>query len=50
MAKNKISIVSTDYFFEWLYLKVKSNVLINMPLKLAAIKLLSLMAWFKEIN
>ncbi|WP_425076625.1 hypothetical protein [Psychroserpens sp. S379A] len=50
MKKTKFSIYSTDYFFEWLYLKSKSFLSNNTALKLSAIKLVSIMAWFKDIN
>ncbi|WP_323787220.1 hypothetical protein [Psychroserpens sp.] len=50
MKKTKFSIYSTDYLFEWLYHKVKAFVFINMPSKLAAIKIISLITWFKDIN
>ena len=50
MKKTKFSIYSTDYVFEWLYLKIKTIVFTNMPSKLATIKIISIIAWFKDIN
>ena len=50
MKKTKFSIYSTDYFFEWIYLESKAFLMNNMALKLTAIKLISIMTWFKDIN
>lgn len=50
MKKTKYSIYSTDYIFEWLFLKAKAFIFTNMPLKLATIKILSIITWFKDIN
>ncbi|WP_160289441.1 hypothetical protein [Psychroserpens mesophilus] len=50
MKKTKFNIYSTDYAFEWLFLKVKAFLFANMPSKLATVKILSIIAWFKDIN
>ncbi|WP_299337603.1 hypothetical protein [uncultured Psychroserpens sp.] len=50
MKKTKISIYSTDYFFEWLYRKLKRVVVTIIPSKLAALKIISVLTWFKDIN
>lgn len=50
MKKTKLSIYSTDYVFEWLYLQAKAFVFTNMPSKLVTIKIISIITWFKDIN
>ncbi len=50
MKKNKKKIISTDYFFEALYLKVKVFLFSILPTKLATLKVLAIVSWFKDIN
>nr|WP_321232609.1 hypothetical protein [uncultured Psychroserpens sp.] len=50
MKKTKYSIYSTDYFFEGLYRKIKTSLLSINRSKLAAIKMLFVVTWFKDIN
>lgn len=50
MKKTKFNIYSTDYVFEWLFRKLKAFVFTNLPSKLATVKILSIIAWFKDIN
>ncbi|MCK8479183.1 hypothetical protein [Psychroserpens algicola] len=48
--KTKYSIYSTDYFFEGIYHKIKASILSINRSKLAAIKMLFIVSWFKDIN
>ncbi|MEY8849897.1 hypothetical protein AB9K26_13845 [Psychroserpens sp. XS_ASV72] len=50
MKKTKFSIYSTDYFFEWLFIKIKTILNGKPALKLSAIKLLAFIHWFKDIS
>jgi hypothetical protein len=50
MKKIKKNSLSTDYFFESLFRKVKAFLLTNLAAKLSAIKLLTIVSWFKDIN
>ena len=50
MKKTKRSTLSTDYFFEALYRKTKTFLFSNMPSKIAALKVLAIVSWFKDIN
>ncbi|MGB3606753.1 MAG: hypothetical protein WBA19_06325 [Psychroserpens sp.] len=50
MKKTKYSIYSTDYFFEDLYNKCRTFLATNSLSTLAAIKMLFVMTWFKDIN
>ncbi|MFK7832897.1 MAG: hypothetical protein AB8B52_06455 [Winogradskyella sp.] len=50
MKKNKKYKFSTDYFFEDLYLKTKQLLFSNIPSKLATLKVLAIITWFKDIN
>jgi len=49
MKKTKKKI-STDYFFEALYKKTKTFLFSNLPSKIATIKVLTIVSWFKDIN
>ncbi|WP_171032426.1 hypothetical protein [Winogradskyella algicola] len=49
MKKTKRGL-STDYYFEALYKKVKSFVSIEKYSKLQIVKLLTIATWFKDIN
>jgi hypothetical protein len=48
--KNRKIKFSTDYFFESLYLKVKAFLFSDWISRLATLKVLAIVAWFKEIN
>ena len=50
MKKNNKRTPSTDYFFESIYKKTKLFLFSNLPSKLATIKVLALVTWFKDIN
>jgi len=50
MKKNKKKIISTDYFFEHIFQKVKTFLFSNLPSKLAALKVLAIVSWFKGIS
>ncbi|MBF8149749.1 hypothetical protein ITJ86_07545 [Winogradskyella sp. F6397] len=50
MKKTRKHRLSSDYFIEALYGKTKAFLLTNMPSKLATLKVLAIMAWFKDIN
>ncbi|EDP71154.1 hypothetical protein FBALC1_01682 [Flavobacteriales bacterium ALC-1] len=50
MKKIKKNTVSTDYFFEALYRKTKQFLFSNLPSKLATLKVLAIVSWFKDIN
>ncbi len=50
MKNNKKNIISTDYFFEALYQKVKALLFSYLPSKLATLKVLAIVSWFKDIN
>ena len=50
MKKSKKKIISTDYFFEALYRKTRRFLLSNLPSKLATLKVLAIVGWFKDIN
>ncbi|WP_157358383.1 hypothetical protein [Winogradskyella sp. J14-2] len=41
---------STDYFFEALYKKSKQFLFSNLPSKIATLKILAIVTWFKDIN
>ncbi|MBU2921839.1 hypothetical protein KO504_10845 [Winogradskyella psychrotolerans] len=49
MKRNK-KYISTDYFFEALYIKVKAFLFSDLSPKLVALKVLAIMSWFKDIN
>ncbi|WP_157724064.1 hypothetical protein [Winogradskyella sediminis] len=50
MKKTRKRRLSTDYFFEALYGKTKTFLFSNIPSKLATLKVLAIIAWFKDIN
>jgi hypothetical protein len=50
MKKAKNHKLSTDYFFESLFIRTKSVLLSYLPSKLAALKVLAIVSWFKDIN
>ena len=50
MKKSKKNIISTDYFFEALYRKAKGFLFSTLPTKLATLKILAIVSWFKDIN
>tara|TARA_R110002124_G_scaffold71127_1_gene190590 strand:- start:11473 stop:11625 length:153 start_codon:yes stop_codon:yes gene_type:complete len=50
MKKTKISSLSTDYFFEAMYTKAKTFLFSIVPSKMAALKVLAIVSWFKDIN
>tara|TARA_R110002049_G_scaffold23117_7_gene81906 strand:- start:255 stop:407 length:153 start_codon:yes stop_codon:yes gene_type:complete len=50
MKKNKKYKMSTDYFFEALFIKMKQFLFSNLPSKLATLKVLAIVSWFKDIN
>jgi hypothetical protein len=50
MKRTKKYHLSTDYLFEALYLKAKGVIFSNLPSKLAALKVLAIVSWFKDIN
>ncbi|WP_179016798.1 hypothetical protein [Winogradskyella forsetii] len=50
MKRNKRHILSTDYFFEALFIKTKQQLFSNWPSKLATLKILAIVSWFKDIN
>jgi hypothetical protein len=50
MKTTKKTRISTDYFLEALYGRVKSFLFSNLPSKLATIKMLAIVSWFKDIN
>jgi len=50
MKKTKKKALGTDYFFESLFKKARALLLTNMPVKLATIKFLTIINWFKDIN
>jgi len=51
MKKTKYNRYATDYFFEQLYHKIKASILsINRSKVNAAIKMLFVVTWFKDIN
>jgi hypothetical protein len=50
MKKTKKAPLSTDYFFEALFKKVKTFLFSSLPSKLAALKVFTIVSWFKDIN
>ena len=50
MKKTKKNTLSTDYFFEALFNRVKAFLTTNMPSKLTMAKLLAFVNWVKDIN
>ena len=50
MKKSKKNIISTDYFFESVYRKTKQFLFSNLPSRLATLKVLAIVSWFKDIN
>lgn len=50
MRKSKKHKISTDYFFESIFRKSKEFLFSNWPSKLAALKILTIVAWFKDFN
>ncbi|RED46582.1 hypothetical protein DFQ10_101353 [Winogradskyella eximia] len=50
MKRSKKHTLSTDYIFEALYQKSKAFLFSNLPSKLAALKVLAIVTWFKDIN
>ncbi|WP_173279717.1 hypothetical protein [Winogradskyella eckloniae] len=50
MKKSKKHKMSTDYFFEHIFKKSKHFLISNWPSKIAAIKVLAIVSWFKDIN
>ena len=50
MKKTRKNRLSTDYFFEDIYFKAKAFVFSNIPSKLATLKVLAIVSWFKDIN
>ncbi|WP_179318897.1 hypothetical protein [Winogradskyella helgolandensis] len=42
--------LSSDDFFESLYNKAKVYVFSDLPAKLATLKVLAIMSWFRDIN
>lgn len=50
MKKNKKHTLSTDYFFEALFIKAKTVLFSNLPSKLVTLKVLAIVTWFKDIN
>ncbi|WP_299102454.1 hypothetical protein [uncultured Winogradskyella sp.] len=48
--KNKKKTPSTDYFFESIFRKSKQFLLFNLPSKLAALKIMAIISWFRDIN
>ncbi|MBU2927996.1 hypothetical protein [Winogradskyella psychrotolerans] len=50
MKKTRRYRLSTDYFFEAVYGKAKVYMFSDLPAKLATLKILAIMSWFKDIN
>jgi hypothetical protein len=50
MKKTKHNSISTDYFFESIFKKMKALILSNIPSKVATLKVFAIVSWFKEIN
>lgn len=50
MKRTKRITLSTDYFFEALFKKLRTFFTTHMPSKLAMAKLIVLAQWFKDIN
>jgi hypothetical protein len=50
MKKNRKTQLSTDYFFESLYQKIKTFLFSDWPSRLATLKVLAIIGWFKDIN
>jgi hypothetical protein len=50
MKTTKKRIPSTDYFFEALYDKIKLFLSTKLTSKIATIKILTIINWFKDIN
>jgi hypothetical protein len=50
MKKTKKTSMSTDYFFEELYKKLKTFYNSNLASKIASMKVLAIVHWFKDIN
>ena len=50
MRKSKKHKISTDYFFVSVFRKSKQLLFSNLPSKLATLKVLAIVTWFKDIN
>ncbi|WP_179334184.1 hypothetical protein [Winogradskyella costae] len=50
MKKTRKYRLSSDDLFEALYGKTKTFLFSNMPSKVATLKVLAIVAWFKDIN
>ncbi|WP_175455519.1 hypothetical protein [Winogradskyella thalassocola] len=50
MKRTRKHRLSTDYFFESLYDKAKVYMFSDLPAKIATLKVLAIMGWFRDIN